>query len=150
MSISNRSATDAHEQQQHGATLVDVRSTREYNTGHAAGAVNVPLLEPDEDTGQMTPNPDFVRVMRANFPAEAALLLVCQGGGRSARAARMLETFGYSNLTNVLGGFLGKRDPVDGRTIDPGWHECGLPTDTTPAPGGSYAELVANANNDHD
>jgi rhodanese-related sulfurtransferase len=145
MPIANRTAPEAHEQQQRGATLVDVRSTREYNTGHAAGAVNVPLMEPDEDTGQMTPNPDFVRVMQANFAADTPLLLACQGGGRSARAARMLETFGYSNITNVLGGFLGKRDPVDGRTIDPGWHECGLPTDTTPAPGGSYAELIAKA-----
>lgn len=145
MSISNLSATDAHAQQHNGATLVDVRSTREYNGGHAAGAVNVPLMEHDEETGQMTPNPDFVRVMQANFPADARLLLACQAGGRSARAARMLETFGYQHLTNVLGGFLGKRDPVDGRTIDPGWHECGLPTETTPAPGGSYAELVAKA-----
>lgn len=145
MSISNRSATDAHEQQQQGATLVDVRSTREFNAGHAAGAVNVPLMEPDEDTGQMSPNPDFVRVMQANFPAGAPLLLACQSGGRSARAARMLETFGYNNLTNVLGGFMGKRDPVDGRTIDPGWQECGLPTETTPAPGASYAELAAKA-----
>lgn len=145
MPIDNLSATDAHTRQQGGATLVDVRSTREYNAGHAAGAVNVPLMEPDEDTGEMTANPDFVRVMQANFPPDAPLLLACQGGGRSARAARMLESFGYSNLVNVLGGFLGKRDPVDGRTITPGWHECGLPTDTTPAPGGSYAELAAKA-----
>src|SRR5689334_18599535 len=145
MPISNHSPVEAHEQQQKGATLVDVRSTREYNAGHAAGAVNVPLMEHDEDTGQMAPNPDFIRVMQANFPADAPLLLACQGGGRSARAARMLETFGYKHLTNVLGGFLGKRDPVDGRTIDPGWHECGLPTDVTAPPGGSYAELVAKA-----
>lgn len=145
MSISNRSVTDAHEQQQTGATLVDVRSTREYDTGHAAGAVNVPLMEPDEDTGHMAPNPDFVRIMQANFPADAQLLLACQSGGRSARAARMLETFGFTNLTNVLGGFIGKRDAADGRTIDPGWHECGLPTETTPAPGASYAELAARA-----
>jgi rhodanese-related sulfurtransferase len=145
MPISNHSPIEAHEQQQHGATLVDVRSTREYNAGHAAGAVNVPLMEHDEDTGEMMPNPDFIRVMQANFPADAPLLLACQGGGRSARAARMLETFGYRNLTNVVGGFLGKRDPVDGRTVAPGWHECGLPTDTTPAPGGSYAELAAKA-----
>jgi hypothetical protein len=57
----------------------------------------------------------------------------------------MLESFGYRDVANVLGGFAGKRDPVDGRTIDPGWHECGLPTDTTPAPGASYAELIAKA-----
>lgn len=145
MSISNLSATDARDQQQKGATIVDVRSTDEYHTGHPAGAVNVPLMEPDEETGQMMPNPDFVRVMQANFAPEAPILLTCQSGGRSARAARMLETFGFSNVANVLGGFKGKRDPLDGRTIDPGWHECGLPSDTAPAPGGSYAELQAKA-----
>jgi rhodanese-related sulfurtransferase len=145
MPISNLSAPEAHEQQQKGATLIDVRSTREYDAGHAAGAVNVPLMEPDEDTGQMTPNPDFVRVMQANFPADTPIMLACQGGGRSSRAARMLESFGYQHIINILGGFAGKRDPVDGRTIDPGWQECGLPTDTTPPPGGSYAELAAKA-----
>lgn len=145
MPIANLSAPQAHEQQKQGARLVDVRSTREYDAGHAAGAMNVPLMEPDDDTGQMAPNPDFVRVMQANFSVDEPLMLACQGGGRSARAARMLESFGYRNLINILGGFSGKRDPVDGRTIDPGWHECGLPTDTTPAPGASYAELIAKA-----
>ena len=145
MSISNLPAPDAFEQQKRGATLIDVRSTQEYAAGHPAGAVNVPLLEPDEDTGQMMPNPDFMRVIQANFPSDAPLLLSCQSGGRSGRAARMLETFGYRDVTNVVGGFLGKRDPVDGRTVAPGWHECGLPSETIAAPGCSYADLVAKA-----
>jgi rhodanese-related sulfurtransferase len=145
MPITNISVHDAHDQAAKGATLVDVRSTREFEAGHPAGAVNVPLMEPDEDTGVMTPNPDFVRVIQANFPTDAPLLLSCQSGGRSLRAARMLETFGYAHTANILGGFKGKRDPVDGRTIEPGWQESGLPSETTAAPGGSYAELAAKA-----
>lgn len=145
MPLTNISVQDAHDQASQGATLIDVRSTREFNAGHPAGAVNVPLMEPDEDTGQMTPNPDFVRVIQANFPADRPLILSCQSGGRSLRAGRMLESFGYGDVANVLGGFMGKRDPVDGRTVDPGWQESGLPTATTPPTGGSYAELAAKA-----
>jgi rhodanese-related sulfurtransferase len=124
--------TRAEAAQAAGTTYVDVRSTQEFEAGHPAGAVNVPLLEPDEDTGQMMPNPDFVRVMQANFAPDTPLLLGCKTGGRSGRAAQMLEAFGYSNLTNVAGGF------VD-------WSATGLPTETTTAPTASYAALLNKA-----
>jgi rhodanese-related sulfurtransferase len=84
--------------------------------------------------------------MQANFPADATLLLSCRSGARSARAARMLETFGFTAVVNVLGGFLGSHHPVDGRVLDEGWHGAGLPvgTEVTRA----YAELVAAADAD--
>ena len=136
------SVTDAHELQQHGHTYVDVRSTIEFAQGHPAGAVNVPIFEPDEHTGQMQPNPDFVRVMKGVFAADAKLLIGCQMGGRSARAAAVLESFGFSDVTNVLGGFGGAGG---GRMGDPGWHTAGLPTATESEPGQSYTALVAKA-----
>jgi rhodanese-related sulfurtransferase len=74
-----------------GAVYLDVRTTAEFNQGHPMGALNVPLFEPDEDTGAMEPNPDFVRVVQANVPREATLLVGCQAGGRSLRAASVLE-----------------------------------------------------------
>ena len=107
MPVSNLSVTDAHLAQRAGATYVDVRSCLEFEAGHPAGALNVPLLEVDEDTGQLMPNPDFVRVMQANFAPDTALLLGCQSGTRSARAAQILETFGFTSLGNVLAGFQG-------------------------------------------
>jgi len=137
MSITHAFVTDAHAAQQGGSMYVDVRSTEEFAHGHATGAVNVPLLEPDEDTGVMLPNPDFVRVMKANFPPDAPLLIGCQSGGRSARAARMLETFGYTNITNILGGFCGGQDP--------GWEPSGLPSTTAASPHQHYAALLAAA-----
>jgi rhodanese-related sulfurtransferase len=142
MPIAHVSVTEAHNLQQAGATLVDVRSTAEYAAGHAAGAVNVPLMEHDEDSGQMMPNPDFVRVMRANFPPDTPLLLSCQAGGRSMRACQMLDSFGFSSLTNIRGGFLGKHDPT-GHMIEPGWAPSGLPVEDAPQPGASYADLIA-------
>ncbi len=136
--------TEARALQQQGHTYVDVRSTAEYAQGHPAGAVNVPLLDRDAH-GQMGPNPDFVRVMQANFPPDTRLLIGCQVGGRSARAAQMLEAFGFGDVTNVQGGFGGARDPMTGRTSAPGWAESGLPVETASPAGLSYADLVAKA-----
>ena len=129
MPIFNITPSEAQAQQDAGATLVDVRSTREFAAGHPAGALNIPLNEHDEETGQMAPNPDFMRVMQATVPTDRPVILTCQSGGRSLRAARMMESFGYTHVSNLLGGFKGKTDPVDGRTIDPGWHASGLPVD---------------------
>jgi len=144
MPVRHVSVTEAHELQQQGAVYVDVRSTREFAQGHPSGAVNVPLLEPDEQTGQMTPNPDFVRVVRANFAPDAKLLIGCQMGGRSMRAAQMLDAFSFADVANVRGGFGGAHDP-NGRMIEAGWEESGLPVDDAPAKGAEYRDLLAKA-----
>jgi len=140
------SVSEAHAQQQQGGTYVDVRSTPEFADGHPAGAVNVPIFEPDEDTGQMMPNPDFVRVMKTAFPRDAKLLVGCQVGGRAVRAAQVLESFGFTNVTVVRGGFGGARDPI-GRVVDPGWADSGLPVGKGRDAGRSYAVLLAKADN---
>jgi rhodanese-related sulfurtransferase len=139
------SVTEAHELLQQGHTYVDVRSTMEFEQSHPAGAVNVPLFEPDADTGDMQPNPDFVRVMQAIFPTDAKLLIGCQVGGRSQRAAQMLEAFGFRDVSNVRGGFGGSRDPMSGRTLDPGWADSGLPIETGAPAGRGYGDLLAAA-----
>jgi len=141
--MKNVTAAEAHTLQQQGYTYVDIRSSPEFESGHPEGAVNVPLIEVDEDSGQMLPNPDFVRVMQANFPNDAKLLLGCQSGGRSARAVQILATFGFANISNVTGGFGGARDPMSGRVIDPGWAGSGLPVEMTTPPGHGYKDLAA-------
>ena len=140
----NVSVTEARAMQESGAVYLDVRSRAEYEQGHPAGAINVPLLERDEETGQMHPNLDFTRVVQANFPADATLLVGCQMGGRSARAAQILETFGFRNVSNVKGGFGGARDFM-GRQIDPGWVETGLPVEVDAPQGKTYDDLLAKA-----
>jgi hypothetical protein len=72
------------------------------------------------------------------------LLIGCQVGGRSMRAAQMLESFGFSDVTNVKGGFSGMRDPM-GRSIDPGWEESGLPIEDGAPAGRRYEDLAAKA-----
>jgi rhodanese-related sulfurtransferase len=50
-------------------------------------------------------------------------------GGRSQRAAEILEQEGYEDLTNVRGGFGGARDQ-SGKVVVPGWRDAGLPVST--------------------
>jgi rhodanese-related sulfurtransferase len=140
MPMANLTAEEARARQTQGATLIDVRSTREYAAGHPAGAVNVPLMEHDEDTGELAPNPDFVRVVKAHFPTETSLLVSCQSGVRSVRASQMLEAFGYQDVTNVLGGFGGARDGSAA-----GWQPSGLPVETTAPAGSAYQDLLRKA-----
>ena len=140
----NVSVAEAHTLQDQGSTYVDVRSRAEFEAGHAAGAVNVPLIDLDDETGEMMPNADFMRVMQAIFPTDARLLIGCQVGGRSMRAARMLESFGFSDVSNVKGGYSGMKDPM-GRSIDPGWVESGLPVENGAPAGRRYEDLAAKA-----
>lgn len=141
--MKHASVTEAHQLQQSGATYVDVRSTREFAAGHPEGAVNVPLLEHD-DSGQMAQNPDFLRVMKAAFAPGTALLVGCQAGMRSLKASQMLETFGFSNVTNVKGGFGGARDQM-GTLIEPGWSTAGLPIETSAPAERTYDALLDKA-----
>jgi rhodanese-related sulfurtransferase len=137
--------TEANDLKAQGHTYVDVRSTEEFALGHPDGAFNVPLLEPDAATGQMMPNPDFVRVMQASFPVDASLVIGCQMGGRSMRAAQMLESFGFKDVANVRGGFGGARDPMTGRVVDSGWADSGLPIEDGQPPDRSYSDLLRKA-----
>ncbi|MFI5178156.1 MAG: rhodanese-like domain-containing protein [Vicinamibacterales bacterium] len=142
--IKQVSVSEAHTLQQSGAAYVDVRSTGEFADGHPAGAVNIPIFEPDEDSGDMMPNPDFVRVMQAAFAPEARLLVGCQVGGRAVRAAQVLASFGFTDVSVVRGGFGGARDPM-GRIVDAGWADSGLPVAAGTDEGGGYREVLAKA-----
>ncbi len=130
MSVRHVGVQEAHQlQTTDGFTYVDVRSVPEYENGHPESAHNVPLLHFDSQTGQMTPNPDFLAVMHANYPTDAKLLIGCQVGGRSARAAAILTAAGYETAVNVKGGFGGSRDPATGHVVDDGWAQMSLPVE---------------------
>jgi len=140
MAVKHITVQQAHQKQAGGYTYVDVRSVPEFQAGHPAGAVNVPLLNRDPRTGQMLPNPDFLGVMTAHFPPDAKLLIGCQVGGRSAQAAQLLAAAGFSDVSNVLGGFGGGRTPAE-----PGWAPAGLPVESGNPAAGSYDQLHRDA-----
>jgi rhodanese-related sulfurtransferase len=136
--VSPAEARDLIEKQ--GYVYVDVRSVPEFVAGHPTGAYNVPLM--NMGPGGMTPNPDFLAVM-ATFPKDAKLVVGCKTGGRSARAASMLESAGYTSLVDQRAGFEGAPDPATGRISEPGWRPAGLPVSTEAGPDRTYEALKA-------
>jgi rhodanese-related sulfurtransferase len=117
------SPREAQELLAQGYTYVDVRSTAEFEAGHPAGAVLVPLAE--RGPAGMQPNPAFVDDVAARFAKDAKLVLGCEAGGRSARAAAMLEQAGFTHVFDQRAGFGGARDP-SGRVVEKGWRDEGL------------------------
>ncbi len=111
------------------AIYLDVRTVEEFAAGHPAGARNVPVMVFDPATRQPRPNPEFVAAVERTAPRSAKLLVGCQSGMRSQRACELLAEVGFTDLTNVRGGFGGLRDQM-GRVVVPGWRDAGLPVET--------------------
>lgn len=72
------------------ATLIDVRETYEFESGHVEGAINIPL---SELPGKL----DAIRQL--TMP----LYVHCRSGMRSANAAAFLQQNGIAEVTNVGG-----------------------------------------------
>ena len=70
--------------------LIDVREPDEFASGHIPGAINAPLSE--------------LAAHVELFRSEGKVYVVCQAGGRSARACEALEEAGLDGLVNVVGG----------------------------------------------
>ena len=123
-----------------GYAYVDVRSVPEFAAGHATGAYNIPLnhLGPDGPA----PNAQFLAAMDKTFPKDAKLIVSCQAGGRSARAAAQLEAAGYTNVVDLSAGFEGKMDPMT-RQVSAGWRRKGLPVSQDSAPDRSWDGIEA-------
>jgi rhodanese-related sulfurtransferase len=124
------------------ALYLDVRTEQEFAQGHPAGAINVPFVF-IKGPGQMEPNPDFVAVVEKTIPKAKKLVVGCLSGGRSQRACEALEQQGYSDLTNVRGGFGGARD-ASGQVVAAGWRDAGLPV-SQDLGAASYQELRKKA-----
>jgi rhodanese-related sulfurtransferase len=121
------SAREAHElMQREGYVYLDVRSAPEFDTGHPKGAQNVPLLLPDPSG--MRENPEFLAQVAALFGPAQKLVVGCQSGVRSLKAAQLLLESGYLNLVEQRAGMDGVRDAF-GRMKEKGWRAEGLPLD---------------------
>jgi len=143
MAIKEITPQQAHEALNADSTVVyiDVRSPQEFANGHPVGAVNIPVAFADPARG-MVLNPDFVSVVEKNFAKDKKIVVGCQSGMRSARAAGMLLEAGYTDIANLLGGFGGLRDQ-SGTVLAPGWSASGLPVSSDNGDGTSYASLAA-------
>jgi rhodanese-related sulfurtransferase len=144
MAIRQQTPPEAHQtlKQNPDALYLDVRTEAEFAAGHAAGAINIPVMVA-RAPGQMQMNPDFVEVAEKVIPKGRKLVVGCMAGGRSQRACDMLEEAGFTDLTNVVGGFGGQRDQ-SGKVVVVGWKDAGLPV-TTDLGDAAYAAQKAKA-----
>lgn len=70
--------------------LLDVRTIEEFNAGHIAGAVNIPV----EVLGRYL----------NNVPTTLPVIVYCRTGRRSADAVTLLANAGYTQVYDLTGG----------------------------------------------
>lgn len=80
--------------------ILDVREPAEYAAGHIPGALNVPrgVLEAKADLEYSAREP---RLEERN----QEVIVHCASGVRSAFAADVLQTMGFTNVKSMAGGF---------------------------------------------
>lgn len=69
---------------QNGAIIIDVRTRVEFEQGHLAGAINIPLQELEKNMHLIDKN--------------TSVIICCASGVRSASAKRLLDSYGYSRV----------------------------------------------------
>jgi rhodanese-related sulfurtransferase len=70
--------------------FIDVRTKGEFNKRNIEGFQNIPLYELPYKTKELTSNKEIV--------------LICQSGMRSNKAAKLLRRKGFNKVANVKGG----------------------------------------------
>lgn len=107
------------------AVLLDVRSRREFATGHLAGALNIPHTELRDRLGEV--------------PLGREVLVYCASGYRSYLAARVLAQSGYE-VRSLSGGLGTLRRELPGLALElgtgsaPGPDQAGrVPAEAAPA-----------------
>lgn len=87
-----------------GKTVVlDVRTADEFATGHVRDAKNIPLAELGSRIGEL------------DKQKSRSIVVVCEQGARSDKAARMLKKAGFDDVVSLDGGLKA-------------WMAAGLPT----------------------
>ena len=125
--------------------FVDVRTRAEiaFVGMPLAADANVPFLFLADDARwddakkafELTPNPDFVaevgrRLAAKGLTRDDPVVLMCQGGSRSAKAAVALTAAGYTLVFSIVDGFegdLAADGPTKGQRTVNGWKNAGLP-----------------------
>ena len=87
-----------------GPLILDVRTKKEFDSGHVPGAVNIPLRQV---AGKLDELQKY---------SERGIIVYCESGGRSRRAIQALSDSGFKNL-----------DQIDGDMA--AWRRAGLPVE---------------------
>lgn len=71
----------------HGAQLVDVRTSQEFSQGALPGSVNIPL--------------QILDAAHHNLDKTKPVIVFCRSGARSAQARSFLQQIGFGNVHNL-------------------------------------------------
>ncbi len=104
---------------------LDVRTVEEFTEGHIEGSLNIPLYLLDA-SGNRSLNEAFAPACERHLAKDQPLVVSCAHAHRSVIACEILSKCGFTELVNMEGGFLGRRDASDGSVVQ-GWIEEGLP-----------------------
>ncbi|MBC9783925.1 rhodanese-like domain-containing protein [Heliobacterium chlorum] len=88
-------------QDEDSALLLDVRTKKEFETGHPTGAVNIPLQELKNRLESLMPHKN------------KTVVVICASGMRSRMALRLLKKAGFPNVKNFQGGLSSWKGSVE-------------------------------------
>jgi rhodanese-related sulfurtransferase len=92
MTVKKLSATELKNkiEQEEKVFLLDVREPNEYEYGHIANSVLIPLNQIPNRLSELDP--------------EQEIVVICHHGMRSQQAANYLAQSGFKNISNLTGG----------------------------------------------
>ena len=75
--------------------LLDVRTAKEYSSGHIQNAINVDILNQNS----------FTKYVK-DLDVEQPVFLYCRSGSRSQSASKLLVELGFKEIYDLKGGYL--------------------------------------------
>lgn len=90
---SSKPITEVSQNELNDVILVDVRTPEEFTAGHIDQALNVNWFDLN-----------FAKQMES-IDKNETIYLYCKKGGRSAKAAHLLDSLGYKNVIDLEGGY---------------------------------------------
>ena len=76
------------------SVLIDVRTAKEFKSGHIKGAKNINVM-----------GPTFINAVN-KIDRKKPIFLYCRSGSRSAMAARRLVKMGFDQVYDLRGGYI--------------------------------------------
>lgn len=86
--MANLTCDDIRQTLQSGATLLDVRTTGEFNSGCLPNAKNIPLA-------------NLPVLAHEHLDKDEPVLIYCRSGGRAIMAEKILASLGFNDVTNI-------------------------------------------------
>jgi rhodanese-related sulfurtransferase len=97
----NVSVQDLAKAKETNHILLDVREVDEYEAGHVADSLLIPLGELASRIGELT-----THTAEISSNSDVPIYVICRSGNRSRQASDILIKAGFKDIRNVEGGIL--------------------------------------------